>query len=555
MHDSTSCSSTDQILRRLAPSLTRHVGCTIVEINPTSSTWSSKIHQLLKPKVHIFTSPYDILSKPSLQALVDAPDSRYKVFPRKDFDLLNPDKYVESGFLPEFGGLEKTSSQENGLNDSLLILANVGTSHAYMNGKKATDISQRYALSHFANLLRLSDFHRNGRVRMLMWMGNDEKSPFVPRSIYARRKAAIWGELTCRVEEVAGSSGDSQPKRREPKIDYDSYLRTAKRMENEGIELPLDRLDILPRQMLEAKAKGHDANNNLESSELPSDHTLWHGRDWHTELQALQEDFANGVFSRSPKKGKGSSVQGATTPQHKRLKYLGRVERRQRKMADLMYELLDEQKVIDSIDVSIRQNSFKNDEERQEQVKKAKDISVRIEEFKERMNGTIETYRARFEGALDERRAFYRDQPILQWDKRTVEPIIVRKEEFLPEKPLALIDFQPLPPPEIPLTKTQLLCLRALLHTFYIAPSQLLTTGLNILAPGAADALIPKVPSINNVQFNLDDLRAQMLTPQMLIDLTIAFSKWPFRPTLDEVIDSMPRFNHNWYKAEPKKLK
>jgi len=71
-------------------------------------------------------------------------------------------------------------------------------------------------------------------------------------------------------------------------------------------------------------------------------------------------------------------------------------------------------------------------------------------------------------------------------------------------------------------------------------PTQTVGKGLSELAPGAADWIIPRCPSLTDVDrggcIDVDLLLVKTLNQTMLKEITEAFMGWPFRPTKSEMM-------------------
>ncbi len=67
-----------------------------------------------------------------------------------------------------------------------------------------------------------------GLVRMLFWVGDDDKNPILPRNCQRRRRAAVDGELsTDWIMEVAGLDADDSPGGIHPQPRYRPRQRRA----------------------------------------------------------------------------------------------------------------------------------------------------------------------------------------------------------------------------------------------------------------------------------------------------------------------------------------
>lgn len=533
----------DDILQRLAPSLSNLIGCNIVDLYPGAGLWSSKLHDVLKPKRHILVEPMMDVFSSFLQPLLDAPDSKYRLAEYKDVaDQWDENRYIADGLLPALEGSEDRTRDQEGQNTSLLIVANMD-SHQRSPASRAiykTSNCHYRIVDYFQSVQNRSHFNRNGLVRMLMWMPDHEKTTVLPRTIMFRRKVAVLGELTCHIEEVAGGAHGQAVRRRATKIDFESGMQTAKRMEKANIQIPSTRLTELARQIQQARVNASDAGSDV--SEPPLDLAVHNERDWYKELRALEKKFADGVYSRKvgdpPGVGKPYTyerhgINAPFTPEYIRLKYLRSVERDVRRRRSVLEELVQEQEDLEALDLTIREDDTLDDQTRKS---KCEELEERQKQFQHRLDRLPVRHDVTFHTIADDKRAISVSPPILQWDRRSAEPIIATPQEFHPTKTLALLDFQPRTPSVGPLTKNQTRYLNVMLVKFFINPSQSVRAALNSLAVGAADALIPQAPSLHDPRkggrHDVDQLHVCVLTTEMLSELAMAWDKWPFRPSM-----------------------
>ena len=458
--------------------------------------------------------------------------------------MFNPESY--EGLLPD--GWANSSSTSEGHNDSILILANLDTDRKSKMFQSAGAYAHKTLSAYFRTLQSSMNFHTNGGVRLLVWTRDDEKSAILPRSIVDRKKLAVLADLNCHIEEIAGAQsvrhvGGHQ---RESAVDYESHLRVAKRMAREGTGIPLERLDTVPRLLQEAKAKGLDLHNP-ETEKSVMDILGQSKQKYLTEMFTLQDDLANGVFQQfhegvksDQKRAAGSRSGDLYTPQYRRLTDLLKYHKSKAAGWNRRSERVDELEKIYSIGHILRQNPDMSEETRKE---KMEDLQNRIQKNEENMaNKKVEEPRIRT--LVDERRALSNDSPILQWDGRTAEPIQVKDDEFDPPNPLTLLDFRPRPSSERSLTPTAELFLEAMTVEFFVYNAEKVADALDKLAPGASAALIPKIDSLKNLPFDLEDLRVRTLTTTMLIELATAWSKWPFRPSRMDLLRLNPAIRY-----------
>src|ERR1700693_5894906 len=90
----------DDTLTRLKPSLGKHIGCDIIEVNPGIGIWSEKLHNVLKPRTHILFEADHRLYQPILQPLLDAPGSTFKLIPKSGLVWGHMEKVLSDEYLP-----------------------------------------------------------------------------------------------------------------------------------------------------------------------------------------------------------------------------------------------------------------------------------------------------------------------------------------------------------------------------------------------------------------------------------------------------------------------
>ena len=526
----------DDILQRLAPSLKRHVGCTIIDINPGPGLWSSKLHEHLKPRSHILVEPRKDIYLPYLKPLLDTPNSRYHLRDWDDSVHWQPNRYVTDGLLP---GLETSRSSQHrptGRNDSLLIVANISALES--RRPQDRDFESHKALKDFmADVRDGTGFHINGPVRLLMWLKDKEKHPILPRNIAQRKGIALTSEMTCHVEEiVSGVDLREKAQKREDILNVKSGKRVAERMRRQNILIPTERQGEMQRhfQDILCTAAGDDevALNELEGAEL---HT---SRKWHDELRQLKADFESGKRPRfigcppSMKlRGKRTNGPYYHTPEWLRFVQLKRFFKSHKLRMTRLGSLILEQEKLDSLEIGAYREGL-SETKRQEIFEQ---LDRRTREVKAQVISLPVHHLTEYKYAIDNRRAFAQDPPLLMWDHRTVEPLLSQKEEFSNPKEMALFDVQPRFPNHYPMTSAQTAYFHLLINVLFRHNSRNLTI-LKQLAPGAMEALVPRVPALQDPRKggrrDLDELRCRLITPEMAYGLALALDSWAFKPTL-----------------------
>ncbi|MCJ1239092.1 hypothetical protein MMC14_007085 [Varicellaria rhodocarpa] len=542
----------DDILKRLAPSLKRHVGCDIIDINPGFGLFSSKLHKLLRPRTHILAEPlmrhYSPYLKPVIQEL--GPAVKVLECEAENFDsdeLWKPDIYIASGLLSGQDRIRKEAVQQEReeRNDSLLVLANTAHVGNRKHFKLGGSLNRIY--NYLRSLQEGSGFHTNGGVRLLLWMPDKQKVSIVPRCLYFRKTISVLTELLCHTEEITGDANDSG-RQRDEDVEYRSSQKSAAFMKKQGIHIASNRLASLPRQIQETQTENVDNNSNDPPSPLDSDRNY---RSWHRELLDLEKGFADGRYSAyvgglpglvEVKSGKPSKEDMGRkyTPEYARYTHLRRDRRNQRKKEKLFQDLAREKEEIAAMETSVQKGSNLSEDDRKAKIQ---ELHERNKLFMSKLDDFNEENLAKFQDVADNRRAFLNNPPLLLWDQRTAEPMIAENKEFHPANSTALLDFQPRPLVK-PKTQLQKAYLKAMLNSMFVVSSQSVVSALDSMALGAAEALTPHAPSLHDPDqggaHDLAELRVRMITPKMLEELMVAWEKWPFAPHPTELDMLLP---------------
>lgn len=518
----------DDIIRRLAPSLSSHAGCTIIDINPGPGLLSSKIHELLKPQKHVLVEPIRDYHKPFLQPLADAPGSKYHLRDWDYIDAVRIQPYLDEGFLTSdqhgHGGLLAPTKPNN----SILLIANMARAKVSNKEKGTRSKTSHFRALSFVNALRKgTELHSQGPIRMLMWLAEAEKTSILPRTVAMRKKTALQVESYFHVEEIVGNQKQLKL-HREDRLDYESGKVVASRMKKAGINIPSNRQDDLQKEI--QKATSNPGNEVLRiSAEL--------SRDWTREMQQLQEEFNEGKFSqfeggpvgpeevRREKKYRFSTF----TPKFLRLRELRHNTTAISKERNEVEDLLQEEAKINTLDNELLHLKLDPEASRAKTIERDR-IACSLQA---KLESTPPKLIARFTFLGDDRRAFALEPPLLMWDRRRAEPLMAQDDEFYPNHSLALLDFQPKVPLQYQLTSKQAtyfdyICL-FLLHN----GNQTLKS-LAHAAPGAFEALTSQVPALRDLRKggrrDLENFRVRNLTPEMVYELALAWDKWPFKP-------------------------
>ncbi|KAL9615501.1 MAG: hypothetical protein Q9167_000014 [Letrouitia subvulpina] len=538
----------DDVLTRLGPSLARHTGCTLIDIHPGRGHWSSKLHELIKPRTHILAEPRLKEYLPHLQPLLDRPGSRYCLVDWEDKHLWKPQRYKEHGLLRDFHLRQDITATTKNRNDSLLIMANMAVP-ALPKRFGASSVparSHRKLLDYAMDVKKSSGFQADGPVRLLMWLPMSEQDRILPRSVEQRNQTAFHLEATCLLEEIVSGKRSQKPRQhlRNPSIELDCRRRVSERMRTESVYVPPGRRDKSERPV-------HESSGGVLSSDIYGSDKVSHERtpDWLEELQSLRMGFRDDVFGQftdtlenneKTEERKSSKHHHKThSPEYQRMMTLERHLKTLGKRADQVEELLREQSTIESL------TSATHNDESPDHVQRAartQELNDRRDTFRARLDAMPKLTRMRFELSSDDRKAFSMNPPLLMWDRRKADPMIARKEEFEPHKELCLLDIEPRNPYPYSMTSSQTACFELIASTLLRRSSQKLSA-LDQIAPGAVEALAPKVPALWDLgqgwEEKMGDLRVRCITADMVYQLAVAWDQWPFKP---DPVDIMTKF-------------
>lgn len=532
----------DDALQRLSPSLARHTGCTIIDINPGAGLWSSKIHEHLRPKRHLLLESEE-LYLPFLKPLLDAPGSRYLLRDWSGWLPWTTEPYLSEGLIPEL----PSATMSEGRNESLLIIANVGD---LLRSRLRGPPTSHVRLFHYLNNIKFKqNFQAHGTVRLLLWMQDSEKRAILPRTVSHRRKLSLEAEMSCHIEEIVGGPASQISQRREDILDINSSRQVAEAMAKQNIRIPFERKDeaqkLVDGNLLSTNG---DQKALIENTlKIASTH-----RSWHTDLEQMREDFRDGKFSEyedqitpatdaKMKVGKRekSKIRASRTPEYLKLRELQRVFDGQIRTNEQVNSFLRQDELIKCLESNTK-NQILDEVQRQ---RKEKELRRLIEDLKRSLEKVPKIVREAFWYVSDNRRAFNQNPPLLMWDCRTAEPLIAREDEFYNPTSLALLDFQPKVSDPFPMSSTES-------SIFQILAGALFSNGcntifyLNSLAPGATEAIAAKVPALRDSsrggRQDLWELRARCFTPDMFYGITKAWETWPFKLPLTELMSTLP---------------
>ena len=412
--------SLDDIEKYLGPSLQRHVGCDLIDLFPGAGVWSQKLRDIVQPRRHVLMEPDEALYAPFLAPLAAQPNTT--VLAQSGLVWTDLNSVLES--LPDqtpTPTLDPSSSPPPpaSRNDTLLVTANLA---AYPR----TRMTALYLFQLISAIRARTLFQRYGLVRMLLWVRPEDIRPTVlPTAVHQRGRSAIEAELACEwVHEVVGPDGQdpavqasiySSKKAGGPRdraIELASARRVLAALGERGVQIPAGRETRLVRE-----ARGLEGAGDAAAEAALDERMLAPKLDtpYAAELRKLERDFEAGDFE------KGSD-------EHKRLKTLRYRENSDTKQAREYVELLADYAELRRMHASGCPET---------------EIRAAEESWNEKVSGLNGHSLSNFRLLRDNLHLFRQEPPAMHWDRRTLEPLVARGDEFFPNVACSLLDVQP----------------------------------------------------------------------------------------------------------------
>lgn len=423
------------------------------------------------------------------------------------------------------------------INDSLLILANISTSKRFPSHSGFSD-----SLEHITQYIiglrhQPNSFHHYGLVRMLAWLPDSEKTTFLPRAITERKSFSVRLDLAAQVSEIAGGSfipSTFHKPRRQHDLAVQSERLAAQRAEEAGIWDPEDRRPpptTVPWYEIGLCSDALDQLRRLPCK-LP----------WQDKLLALEEEWSKRKSKVTKQVSKTKREAGRPrSVEPKDLRLLRTKFLTIRKANTLAQQWALQQNDLDKAEIEMcrgfsRSRLAATEEDIQREAAK---LHTEIGKGRKDLAFAARKY-------IDDRRGFEQDPPLLQWDRRIAEPLLVQNHEFYPRRKMALLDLKPAPEVFSKLTTfDQRTCFDYLCGTLFHNPARCVRNDLANVVQGGLEEFLERVPDLSDPSkggnSNLDDLRIRTLPVNLLIQLALALEDWPFRLQTHEMVMSIAR--------------
>lgn len=372
-------------------------------------------------------------------------------------------------------------------------------------------------------------FQRDGSVRMLIWVADEEKSVILPRFISFRKKYSMIVDSTYNIHEVAGL-GYSAKKRsvgRRPYLLKESAEVVLERMNGAGLQIPRHRQERWHANAIRSRDNPSD-EPSLDELDIRAGVSAMSAQKLR-ELKGLTERLQNGTIKKYLVDPGNTVRRGPDNPEYLNLRYWSNILKTQTRIMTEFASYTDINDKIIEIEELLYTRSDLSDVEKEAYEGEMKRL---MEQYAEAKLSLDDQNLGRLKIEADDRRSVRLINSPLMWDNRPFEPLLLDAEEFDPPKALSLLDFRPKPiPPHV--EKNTLESLMDFLQPFSMYLSSDVCQTMEAVAPGASQ-LIRDVSAVMDPgrggRMDITNLRTRMLTPEMISGLHQAFIKWPFRP-------------------------
>lgn len=531
------------ILDYIGPTLKRHEGCDLVSVFPGAGLWAQALHDAVKPRSHLLLEPDDELYKPFLQPLMDQPGVR--LVPASGIVWSELSKVLSPEYLPNQVEIDRTKPPPR--NDTLLVTMNLSL---WPKRRFALFESiSRLVLFQLTQSMRVSGlFQKYGQVRMLIWIPDDEKHLALPRLINHRGRTAIEGELCAEyIAEVCGKDQSATMQGR--RAADNSKEAKAARGENNASGLNMKRpgqfaMESVRRAMQRMKKAGLVMPPGYETFDMKrfKELGLPVGKPVPlTKMLDVVESFTQKEIQY---------LQGRNDlnkDEQLRLRRLVAYDYRLLHSSNLAMEFCE---IYDEmVDLYKKASRLKTEKGRLAKHAKIKELAEQWAQDFEKLAAYIQyeivTHRDNFhlfrQGLLQE--------PVLSWDRRPYEPMALEDTDFFPNVPCALLDIQPKAPNPLlratgPGTNNAGDYFDLLVTGVFTQRNGSLPSRLDNLFPGLGEGILPQCPSLQDpakggLPMPLDGpagLSPRILNQTQIMEILENLVKWPFRPTLEELL-------------------
>lgn len=420
-------------------------------------------------------------------------------------------------------------------NPALLLTVNLSGAQFKTNLYKGSP-ARKFFSDLYMSLWRIrTDIHRYGLIRVLAWVPDEEKDAYIPRTVGVRRAQAVMLEASHKIQELVGGPANHRPTffRKWREMEVQDRARVKAMEKAVGLQAPDHRRDqISPTYLLGV----FPSPENLRQGGFISD------AEWITRFLEVDSHLRE-VHPAWYKKSSIANLRKLRIGNQEQAEWhsLLKVALTQHKTHMIAVELVKEQR---DVDTEWRKLAAQASSQHPQPSKKEMQLRKRTETLKAGISRLSRTNRLFAEKAIDDYRALDLKPPVMSWNQREAEPLLVHDGDFLPKtKNLALLDVSP----RVDFLKKisthdTMVYFGYVERNLWLSWSRTVYDALKTLVHDGVDDFIETIPGIHDPTkggyYDLSAIRVRSLPAELVADIALAYERWPFRRSLVDILMS-----------------
>jgi transcription factor 1 len=534
----------DDALKMIAPSLEKHKGCDILDINPGAGLWSQKLHEALQPRSHILLEPDHATYGKFLEPLTTKPGSKYKLVAGDTTTFNTYRDLIDQGVFEHQTRVSNNDAGPRKQNNTLLVTGTLMWDPKLPG--LGFDSMAKQLITMFASYVPSHDvFHAYGPVRMLFWALREDLKPLFPQSSLHLGKSSVYlNEVSTSTEIVQPAPEPRHSAKtsigREARYTLQSLVRAMKTARANGMQVPAHRRSVAHdlADDVERISNGTGVLSISQCTEYLKEQTLL---DPTAAVGLLPQNIIDSFVEQQDKilhplkyMAENMDYDADASPgrRHFTQTEVGYVAMKRKGVTTQYLKLAVEKDAIVDIGEAIYHLECKilgmtSQEEKEPALESLAKLNEKYEKAVKNRN---ENVRQQVFSDLDDRIGLCSPVARLGWDERPFEPLVMQPDEVWPPNRASLIDLEPKLSPGPTFESHQYF--QDFVIGLFSKPAMSLPEALDQLQSGASQ-LIDNVPVLRDVKrggrLDMKHMRIRMLTTEMIEDLCNAYREWPFR--------------------------
>ncbi|RMD44717.1 hypothetical protein DV735_g244, partial [Chaetothyriales sp. CBS 134920] len=522
----TSPSLCRDVLDRLAPTLHQHRGCNLINIKPGGGPWTAQLVEALQPSIHIEVGTPD-----RRRSHEDEDDSNTNTTICQHAgslrDCFDPSRKLLSPHV-----LAASNGGYTTPNNDLLVVANLsGTAMStarFLGSPAAFFFNDLYA----ALFGLRDDIFRHGLVRVLAWLPEPVLRVLMPRGVEPRSKQSIKLEAAFSITQVAGAARGSLPgqEKRWPALEAENYSA----VQAEAGQTPANRREVPPLPMLTSLPPDPVV---LRKSQYTTGASFVD--DWLRLDAELRDEYADWFATRAYEAHPPRSGPREDRKLNEWRKYYSRAKTLHTRYQKIL-SAVNKQRAVDAKYHALFSKH------RPPTINRLQSVHNAAAQASAALQSLSREAQIQAKKAIDDYRAYDSSPRALEWNKRTVDPLVVQASEFKPKHPLALVVLTPRPSFRTSLdTDSKVTCFDYVLNRLSTRLSSSVGEAMQRLIHGPAKDFIETVPSLTDPvrggSLDPANVRMRSLPASTFVDIAVAYEKWPLRPSTTRMLLEMTK--------------